>query len=318
MFKRFFLACLTALAVAACAGGQVIQPRAPIFDDYRPTTQAAQLDELRNAIEKYRDFSVAEREGWKAFGDDEPLMGRHYYSEDAPDYISGDALDFSRPNNLMYTDIDGRQVLTGVAFVVRLAEGEPVPEGFAGHMDRWHVHNFVAAIEAATEERPFLGWLAKWWLDRNYRNKGDDRGRLAMVHAWVTMDNPDGIFADYNRTIPYKKLGLPEAYWQGASEEAARGLNLATEGGCDAINGTLWIATVDKQQERAINKACGEAADLVRAAISREEKTRINKTGERAWADFDAVWQRVLTPAQKARVAAMSEHGSDGHGDDHH
>ena len=77
-------------------------------------------------------------------------------------------------------------------------------------------------------------------------------------------------------------------------------------------------ATVDKQQERAINKACGEAADLVRAAISREEKTRINKTGERAWADFDAVWQRVLTPAQKARVAAMSEHGSDGHGDDHH
>ena len=33
---------------------------------------------------------------------------------------------------------------------------------------------------------------------------------------------------------------------------------------------------------------------------------------------YDAAWNRVLTPAQKARVAAMSEHGSDGHGSDHH
>jgi hypothetical protein len=294
------------------------QPRAPLIDDYRPATLDAQLEELRAAIDRYRDFAVAEREGWKPFGDDEPLMGRHYYNESAPDYVAGDPLDFSRPNNLMYTEIDGEQVLTGVAFVVRLAEGEPVPEGFAGNMDRWHVHDFIEAIAAATEERPLLGWIANWWLDENYRNKDDDRGRLAMVHAWVTMENPDGMFADYNRTIPYRKLGLQESYWQGASEEAARGLNLATTSGCEAISGTLWIATVDREQERTLKSACARAGGSVRAALARGEKAAVNAAGERAWADFDAVWERVLTSEQKARVDAMSEHGADGHDDDPH
>ncbi len=318
VFKRLIAISLPALALAGCAGAVARQPRAPLVDDYRPTTRAAQLDELRDAVSGYRDFSVAEREGWKSFGGDEPLMGKHYYNEGAPDYVAGDALDFSRPNNLMYTEIDGRNVLTGVAFVVRLGEGEPVPEGFAGDMDRWHVHDFFEAINAATQERPILGFIANWWLDQNYRNKGDDRGRLAMVHAWVTMDNPDGIFVDFNRTVPYRKLGLPDSYWQGASENAARGLNLATRSGREAIDGTLWIATVDKDQERALKSACEDAAEPVRTAISRGGKAQINAAGERAWAEFDAVWERVLTPAQKARVAAMSEHGSDGHGGDHH
>lgn len=272
---------------------------------------------MRVAVRKYRDFSVAEREGWKPFGGDEPLMGIHY-SGPAPDYVHGDQLDFSQPNNLMYTDIDGEKVLTGVAFVVRIGEGEPVPEGFAGHQDRWHVHDFVRAIEAATEERPLLGWIANWWLDRNYRSKGDERGRLAMVHVWVALDNPDGIFADYNRTVPYAKLGLPDSYWQGASESAARGLNLATPGGCEAIDGTLWIATVSRDQERALKRACEQAADDVRRSLRSDRKSEINRAGERAWRRFDDAWDAILTAEQKARVAAMSEHGSDGHSNDMH
>lgn len=92
-------------------------------------------------------------------------------------------MDFRRPNNLMYTDIGGEKRSTGVAYVVRIGDGESVPEGFVGHSDRWHVDDFVRAIEAATEERPLLGWIANWWLDRNYRSKGDNRGRLAMVHG---------------------------------------------------------------------------------------------------------------------------------------
>jgi len=31
---------------------------------------------------------------------------------------------------------------------------------------------------------------------------GDNRGRVATVHAGVTLPNPDGIFADTNRTAP--------------------------------------------------------------------------------------------------------------------
>lgn len=314
--KRYCLPLLAILAGCATAGPPP-PPRAPLVFADQPRTLDGQIQAVRTAVRKYRDFSVAEREGWKPFGGDEPLMGLHY-SGPAPDYVHGDQLDFSQPNNLMYTDIDGEVALTGVAFVVRIGEGEPVPEGFAGHRDRWHVHDFVRAIEAATEKRPLLGWLANWWLDRNYRSKGDSRGRLAMVHVWVTMDNPDGIFADYNRTVPYAKLGLPDSYWEGASEAAARGLNLATPGGCDAIDGTLWIATVSGDQERALKSACEQAANDVRMSLHSDRKSEINRAGELAWGRFDEAWDAILTPEQKARVAAMSEHGSDGHSDDGH
>lgn len=310
MLRVLALACLPLLVAPSAVTRAAPPPDVPA----QPDTLEAQLATVRASVQRYRDFAVAEREGWKPFGGDEPLMGYHY-SGPAPDYVSGDPLDFSRPNNLMYTDIDGKKVLTGVAFVVRIGEGEPVPEGFAGDSDRWHVHDFVRAIEAATEERPVLGWMADWWLDRNYRSKGDNRGRLAMVHVWVAMPNPDGVFADFNRTVPYAKLDLPDAYWAGASESAARGLNLATEGGCDAVDGTLWIATASHDQKRAIKEVCERAATDVRAALRAGGKVDINRSGEAAWARFDATWNSVLTPVQKARIAAMSEHGSDGHGE---
>ena len=306
-------AALASLLLAGCAT-TAPAPRMPLVDDYRPTTQAAQIEEVRQAVARYRDFSVAEREGWKAFGDDEPLMGKHYYNESAPDYVHGDALDFSRPNNLMYTEIDGEMVLTGVAFVVRLGDDEPLPEGFAGRDDRWHVHDLIAAIEAATEERPIVRWIANRWLDANYRNRGDDRGRLAMVHAWVTLDNPDGIFADYKRTLPYPKLSLPASYWQGAHVHAARGLNLATEGGCKALGGTLWVADADDRQKQTIAQACETGAREVRGALG-SGKQAVNQAGMQAWMRYDRAWNETLTPTQQKRIAAMSEHGSDGHGD---
>ena len=305
----------TALLSACAAGGPPPAPRGPLAVGPQPTTLDGQLAAVRQAVAKYGSFAVAEREGWTAFGGDEALMGIHYHNDAAPDYVSGDPLDFSRPNNLMYTDIDGQKVLTGVAYVMRIGEGERPPEGFAGSSDRWHVHDFVGAIEAATEERPVLGWIANWWLDQNYRNRGDNRGRLAMAHVWVAMPNPDGVFADFNRTVPYKKLGLPDSYWRGASVAAARGLNLGTNNGCSYLDGTLWIATARTEQERDIKAACERSGEAVRRAVAAGGKERVNRAGERAWADFDAVWQRVLTPAQKARVAAMSEHGSDGHAD---
>ncbi|SFT90940.1 hypothetical protein [Pseudomonas marincola] len=292
-------------------------PREPLVFANQPQTVESQLAVVRAAADKYRDFSVAEREGWKVFGDDAPLMGYHY-SGPAPDYVSGDQLDFSQPNNLMYTDINGKKVLTGVAFVVRIGDGEPLPEGFAGNQDHWHVHDFIRAIDAATEERPFIGWLADRWIDMNYRSKGDNRGRLAMVHAWVTLPNPDGVFASVNRSLAYIKLGLPESYWQGASVEAARGLNLATEGGCEAVNGTLWIADVESEQEDAIKQACARSAEEVRTALRSQDKAQVNSAGESAWQQFDETWQRVLSPVQKERVKAMSEHGMDSHDEKGH
>lgn len=281
-----------------------------------PRTQA-QIDAVARAVARYRDFAVAEREGWHRFGGDEPLMGEHWYPPKDlgwQEYTGPDArLDFARPSNLMYTRIGGKRVLTGVAFVVRLGDGEPVPEGFAGAADKWHVHDFVRAVEAATQERPMLRWLANWWLDANYRDKGDNRGRLAMVHVWAALPNPDGPFADHNRLLPYMKLGLPTAHAHGGSVDAARGLDLATADGCDnAAGGKLWIADVSARQKRTIMWACEAATKEVAAALRdhREHPAMLNRAAETAWRGFDAVWERELTAAQQARVAAISEHGA--------
>jgi hypothetical protein len=270
---------------------------------------AAQLAELSAAVERYRDFDVARREGWKVFGGEEPLMGAHYSNDKAPDYVHGQPLDFSRPNNLIYMTIDGRKELTGVAYVVRLGAGDPLPEGFAGRGDRWHVHDMVAAIEAATEDRPILGWLANAWLDGEYRNKGDHRGRLAMVHVWVTEPNPDGVFADHHRVLPYLALGMPRSAADGASVDAARGAHLALKQGCkDALDGRLWIATADRRQSRELHAVCRAAAETVQA-VRYGPHAVFNARAEEAWRTVETAVERVLRPEQLRRVEMMSEHG---------
>jgi hypothetical protein len=208
----------------------------------------------------------------------------------------------------MYSEIGGQRVLTGVAFIVRLAPGEPLPEGFAGRADQWHVHDIPAAVAAATESRPFLRWLANHWLHSQYTSRGDTRGRLAMVHVWVTLPNPDGVFADTNRLIPYLRLGLPAALAEGASEAAARGLNLATRNGCaESVDGRLWLADAGSSAQRRIRAACDAASGQVRAALGRDP-AGLNRAAEQAWQGFEQVWARELTPRERARIDAITEH----------
>lgn len=299
-----------ALALGALLAGSAAAHDGVGHDPNLPAQTKAQIHEVADAVHRYRDFSVLEREGWTRFGGDTPLMGEHWSNPRGPDYVHGDQIDFSRPSNLMYTTIDGERVLTGVAFIVRLGDDEPVPEGFFGEADRWHVHDFEIALEAALRDRPFLRWLANGWIDQNYRNKGDNRARLAMVHAWVTIPNPDGVFADHNRALPYLKLGLPAEWANGASMEAARGLDLATPNGCaEAVDGPVWIAHTGAAVADRLRAACRAAADHVREGLSSGDPGRINAMGEHGWAMFQAAWNRELTDEQKSRIAALTEHG---------
>lgn len=285
-----------------------------------PSAAQAQLEQVAASVRRYQDFEAAKAEGWKPFGGDEPLMGQHWYHPNGPDYQSTAArLDFTRPSNLMYAQIGGRMVLTGVSFNVRLAPDEKLPRGFAGEADRWHVHDFEKAVAAATETRPVLRWFAQGWLDASYRNKGDNRGRVAMVHAWVTLPNPDGVFADHNRTVPYLKLGLPVSWASGASIEAARGLHLATAKGCaDTVDGPIWIADTGRAKAKALRPACAEAAAHVRQGLATRDAALVNAMAEHGWTMFRSARDLILTPEQKGRIAALTEHGADASAHAHH
>ena len=314
---------LGVLALTAAAASAQHDHHAPPAKPVDPSTQPraadAQLAALRAGIARYADFEVARREGWKKFGGmrsgEGPLMGEHWFlppKAGGPDYLSGQALDFSRPSNLIYAEIGGRRQLIGVTFNVRLADGEPVPEGFTGNADTWHVHDFPKAIAAATETRPMLRWLAQRFVDPEWSKGGVRRGRVAMVHVWPTIDNPDGLYADKHRVLPYLKLGLSADFARGASLAAAKGLHLATPRGCaDTIDGALWIAAAPKDTAKALHATCATAAAHVKQGLSTGRKADINRMGEHGWAMFNAHWTRALTPQQERRIAAITEHGAD-------
>lgn len=276
----------------------------------------AQLAGLNAAVARYRDFEMAKREGWKKFGGDGPLMGEHWYlpkERGGLDLVGRQPIDPARPSNLMYTDIGGKRVLTGVTFNVRIAPGQPVPEGFAGSADKWHVHDFEHALATVLKDRPMLRWAANNWFLGPMRKRGDNHTRLAMVHVWTGLPNPDGLFADQNRLLPYLKLSLPADYAIGATLEAAKGLHLATPRGCaERIDGGAWVANINLATRRELHRVCAAAARHVRAALSSRDPRHVNAMGEHGWRMFDAAWQRLLTAEQKARIASITEHGEHG------
>lgn len=144
-----------------------------------------------------------------------------------------------------------------------------------------------------------------------------------MVHVWLGIENPDGVFADHNRVVPYLKLGLPAAHAKGAPIAAAHGLDMATPNGCrELIDGWLWIANAKSATSKVLHATCAREAAVVRAAL-RKPASELNATAAAAWARWDKAWYAALTPAQRARVDAMTEHGGghgsghDGHGADH-
>jgi hypothetical protein len=140
-----------------------------------------------------------------------------------------------------------------------------------------------------------------------------------MVHAWVTLPNPDGVFADHIRTLPYLKLGLPVNWASGASKNAARGLHLATPKGCaDTLDGAIWIADTGRAKAKALRQACAEAAAHVREGLKSGEPRQVNAMAEHGWAMFAQARDRILTPEQKARIAALTEHGAEDPAHAHH
>ncbi|MEM6943740.1 MAG: hypothetical protein AAF416_18225 [Pseudomonadota bacterium] len=310
MMRTALLLFALLVAPVASAGGLPPSKSAALLE---PTE--AMLRDLRAAISRYADFSVAEAEGWQPFGGEEPLMGRHYHlGENGPDYAGPDTVpDPTRPSNLMYSTIDGEQVLTGVAFGIRIAPDEPLPEGFPGHADIWHVHDIPEIFAAATAERPVLRWLGGLWLEHRFKGTADGRDRLAMVHVWATLDNPDGVFAHYNRLVPYLKHGLPPQFADSASEAAARGLALAAPEGCEnSFEGRLWIAQAERWQRKAIMAACAREAEAVAAAVAAcgpDGADWLNAIAEAAWQRLDTTFRQIATPEQQRRLASIVEHG---------
>lgn len=316
---RYILA-LTAAAGLACSaplGAQAYDhahpPSSSAATAAASPSLSAEVERVRQATARYRDIDVARREGYRLFGGEGALMGEHWYH---PDVVKR-PLDLARPSTLQYATIGGRKVLVGVAYTCYRRPGEPVPEGFAGADDAWHTHDVTRIARAATAERPLLRGIVDRRIRRGRMGAGEGRTLLTMVHAWVWLENPDGMFAQQHRALPYLRAGLPASHAEGGGEAAALGVSLLAPDGCaDEVRRTDRLAGLSRAQARDLRRACERHAEAVRASTAAPAAT-LNATAERAWTGYVAERGRILRPEQAARMQRIMGAGMEPGGHAH-
>lgn len=126
-------------------------------------------------MRKFRNFHVAEKYGYtEIVSPYVPGMGTHVTNLN---YIDGE-FDLLKPEILVYyEDKHGRMILGAAEYLYVIPDCSDLtvypdaPEGFIGTDDKWHVNCNAGPG----------GWT---------------------LHAWVGLENPDGVFAPYNPVLP--------------------------------------------------------------------------------------------------------------------
>ena len=153
-----------------------------------------QLDTVRQGTEKYQDVEVALDDGYHISPEQFPNMGAHFVN---PERMNDGLFNPAEPEFLLYIQDEAEEwelVGTGFLLPTRLV-GEEHPDAFAGPLDNWHVHyglclggssNSGSATQQECLERggtwlPSFGW---------------------MIHSYVWVDNPLGVFGMWNPNIP--------------------------------------------------------------------------------------------------------------------
>lgn len=152
-----------------------------------------QLNSIRASTQRFHDVRVATEAGYIQSTDEVPNMGAHFVH---PVYSMDGIFDPTRPEILLYTRDDvGQWELVGTSFVQPLnVVGSDHPTAFIGSLDNWHIHYHLCTgakfrSRSATKSDckkagglwvPTYGW---------------------MIHAWVWVDNPLGVFNMWNPNI---------------------------------------------------------------------------------------------------------------------
>lgn len=166
----------------------------------------------RAATARFHSLDDARAAGYRPVGPDFPSMGQHWVHSAL---ILRETLDGAEPAILEYADVTGRPTLVGVAYAVLARDGRS-PAGLPVPADAWHFHR------GTVEQESFLPSHAG-------AAHVDPGPGIAVLHAWVWLDNPDGLLATDNWALPYARLGYEMP--RDASRDAGRALTLAAGDG---------------------------------------------------------------------------------------
>lgn len=154
IFLPSWLALLSMLAITSASAGQVANPL---------------MDQVHSANDRFKDVSVAVKEGYGPIPcDSSPMgggMGIHYVNGD---YLKDGVLDIAKPEAVMYEPMpDGKLALIGVEYITLKG-----PASLKGHM-------------------------------MNYNSAPNSYGlpEFYEIHVWAWKKNPMGTFADDNPDV---------------------------------------------------------------------------------------------------------------------
>ncbi len=282
--RRLVLAAWVALASVGARGAS---------DSARSATvdSEAFAERARHATARYQDRDAAIADGYRLIGDDFPGMGEHWIHIGL---VFDGAYDPTRPEILTYVTLGGTPRLLGIAYALPLLDGEVPPEEPAGRA-AWHAHS--GSVDDET--------LAPHHHSSEHADHGP---RLAMVHAWVWLANPEGLFAADNWSIPFLRLGL-EAPRQ-AAPEAGKALSLLTGGDAYVVRVVRAAAAPGALDEAALRGIVAGAASSAAAVVERRSGPRLDPDALTALAAaWQAMWREIeaMLPAEAAaRLASQS------------
>lgn len=211
--------------------------------------QTATLDAFvasaRAGTERYRDPAAARAAGYRPIGPDFPGMGRHWLHTGL---ILRDTLDPAQPPILEYAELGGTTTLVGVAYA-KLVRGAERPRLVDAPDDAWHFHG------GTVEEESFL---------RSHAGveQPDTGPRIAVLHAWIWLENPDGLLATDNWALPYARLGYARP--PDGSVAAARALALAA-----GESGRAYVETL----YRAVARLTPEEVASIGPIVARHQRS---------------------------------------------
>jgi hypothetical protein len=251
---------LALLCSGPSATGQHAIGRAVAASGAREPSVAEFVARAREGTARFRDQQAAIDAGFRRVGVDFPAMGEHWVSLHR---VMADSFDPATPSVLTYVRVGGVPTLVGVAYTALLEPGESPPP-FAAARGFWHEHNGTVVEESFP-----LGGHAP--------PPEPGQAHLAILHTWVWIENPAGVFTTDNWSLPYLRAGIPTP--RDATAELPGALSLGT-GGVD-----YYLL------------AAGNAARLTEAEMMNAERL-LRAEAERSTATVDRVRARhVLDPA---------------------
>ena len=280
---------LTIIIAAAVASGCRDSAQAAATGTVRDFVAAARIATVR-----YQSQDSAIADGFHRVGDDFPAMGEHWVNLAQ---IMADSFAPSKPTVLTYIHVNGAPRLAGVAYTALLGPGEEPPP-YAPAEAHWHEHNGSIAEESFLSGHDV------------HARRGDLR--LAILHAWVWIENPDGVFVTDNWALPFARLNLAPSIH---AYDAARVASLATDACAyyrDALNEVLSPTANERLRYEAVLDRFAHTADGVLRSAREKGRLSSDETNQlaRLW---PALWRALVTalPDRAAALRALEHRVSD-------